>query len=193
MHAVAAFVCSVTCDLIQPVVPVRLRRAGVLFPTMRRLLKLMHVIGAVAVAGGLAAFMLMLTHGPGPDDIDAYAAVRRAVSVISSWIIVPGMGLGLLSGLLSLAVHRPFRRARWVWVKLGSGLAIVTLTLFGVDATARRAAETATRAAAGDVSMTDLQNAVADPWLAWWLLLALVTANVSMAVWRPRLGQHGVL
>ncbi len=160
---------------------------------MRRLLKFLHVIGAVGVTGGLATFMLMLTHGPGPDSVDAYAAVRRAVSAVSTWIIVPGMGLVVLSGLLSLTVHPPFRRARWVWVKLASGLAVVALTLVSLDWTARKAAEVATQASAGAISVADMQSAIADPWVAWWTLLILAAVNVSMAVWRPRLGQRGVL
>ncbi len=153
----------------------------------------MHVIGAVAIGGGLAAFMLMLTHGPAPEDIAAYAAVRRSVSVVSSWIVMPGMVLVLLSGLLALAVHRPFRRARWVWVKLGAGFIVAALTLISVDIPAQDAADLAARAAAGQISVTDMQSATSDPWPAWWLLLTLASTNLVMAVWRPRLGQHGVL
>ena len=160
---------------------------------MRRLLKLLHVIGATGIAGGLAAFMLMLNYSPAPADIDAYAAVRRSVSVVSGWIVVPGTALVLLSGLLALAVHRPFRRARWVWVKLGAGFVVAALTLVSVDTASRRAADAATRAAAGDISLADMQSAISDPWLVWWLLLCLACINVVMAVWRPRLGQRGVL
>ncbi len=156
-------------------------------------MKLLHVVGAVGIAGGLAAFMLILTHGPAPDAIDAYATVRRSAAIVSSWIIVPGMGLTLISGLLALAVHRPFRRARWVWVKTASGLAIVALIVASVDVTARSAADLAARAASGNIAIADLRAAIQDPWLAWWLLLALAVVNIIMAVWRPRLGQRGVL
>ncbi len=160
---------------------------------MRRFLKLLHVIGATGTAGGLAAVMLILTYGPPPGDIDAYAALRQSVLVLSGWIVAPGTALVVLSGLLALAAHGPFRRARWVWVKLGAGIVVAALTLVSVGATSRRAADAASRAAAGEISLADLQNTINDPWLAWWLLLCLATTNVVMAVWRPRLGQRGVL
>lgn len=160
---------------------------------MRLFLKFLHVSGAISFCGGMAAFILILTYGPGPESLDAYAAVRRSVATISSWTIVPGMGLVLISGLLMLAIHPPYQRARWVWVKLASALAVVKLTLVAVDSSARQAAEAATLAASGEINAVEMTAAINDSWVAWWILLGLGTVNVSMAVWRPRLGQRGVL
>lgn len=162
-------------------------------PTMRQFLKFMHVIGAVSVTGGLAAFMLILNHGPGPDALDAYATVRRSAALVSAWIIVPGVALTAISALLAIATHRPFRRARWVWAKAATAIAVLALTLASVDMTARSAATTAAMAAGGELGTDELRASIRDPWPAWWLLLGLVGSNVVLAVWRPRLGQRGVL
>ena len=133
--------------------------------------------------------MLVLAAGPDISDVDAYAALRTSLDSVSSWIIVPSMGLVTTSGLLAMGIHFPFQSAPWVWIKAISGLLIFEATLASVDAPASRAATAAAKAAAGEIDVAELTALVQDKWVAWWVLLALATINVAFAIWRPRFGR----
>jgi hypothetical protein len=156
---------------------------------MRKLLKFLHTTGAIAFTGGLGTFMLVLAAGPDIASVDAYAALRHSLEVVSAWIIVPSMGLVTVSGLLAMGVHFPFQNAPWVWIKALSGVLIFEATLASVDAPAERAATAAARAAAGEIDIAELTALVQDKWVAWWVLLALAAINVVFAIWRPRFGR----
>lgn len=149
-------------------------------------MKFLHTIGAIGLAGGLSTFMLVLATGPDIHDLGAYAALRTSLDAVSNWIIVPSMALVTTSGLLAMAVHHPFQNMLWVWIKALSGVLIFEATLGSIDAPARRAAEAAARAAAGEIRVSELATLVEDKWVAWWVLLFLAAANVVFAIWRPR-------
>ncbi|MDJ0940816.1 MAG: hypothetical protein QNJ00_13730 [Woeseiaceae bacterium] len=153
---------------------------------MRRFLKFLHTAGAIGVAGGLAAFMLMLSAAPEIGATPEYATVRSTLALVSRWLILPSMALVFLSGILSMAVHFPFQNALWVWIKLGAGFLIFESMLATIDAPARDAALAATRAVAGEIDAAELAREVVDRWGAWWTILVLAILNVALAVWRPR-------
>jgi hypothetical protein len=126
----------------------------------------------------------MLVPGENPD---AFAAIRRGIHVLAEWVILPSLLLALVSGLLSIAVHRPFMNLGWPWLKALLGLAMFEGTLLAVQSNARRGAELATKALAGDgdpVLLTELlhheRNGV-------WTIVALSVVNILLGVWRPRL------
>ena len=153
---------------------------------MRKLMKFLHTLGALAVGGGLAAFMMLAHYGPQLAVTPEYLALREGLDQLASWIILPGMALVMLSGVLSMAVHFPFQNATWVWIKLLCGFLILESMLATLDAPARKAAVAARSALDGEISVLELEAAVKDSWLAWWVLLTLALANVALAVWRPR-------
>lgn len=159
---------------------------------MRKLMKFLHTVGAIGLIGGLGTFMLALASGPAMTDLGAYAALRASLDAVSTWIIVPSMGLVTTSGLLAMAVHYPFMDAPWVWIKAVSGVLIFEATLGGIDAPAERAAEASARALAGEIDIAEMALLIEDKWIAWWVLLGLGTANVVLAIWRPRFGRKKV-
>lgn len=159
---------------------------------MRRLMKFLHTLGAIGLAGGLGTYMMVLAAGPDVVDVDAYAALREGLAQVSGWIIVPSMGLVTTSGLLAMAVHHPFQNAPWVWMKAISGVLIFEATLGSVDGPAERAADAAARAVAGEIDAARLAILVDDRWVAWWVLLGLAFANVVFAIWRPRFSRKTV-
>ena len=55
-----------------------------------------------------------------------------------------------------------------------------------IDAPARRAAEAANRALAGELSNAELVASIESPWGAWWVILVLAAVNVVLAIWKPR-------
>ncbi len=153
---------------------------------MRKLMKFFHTAGSLGVAGGLAAFMLILHFGPPVGVTAEYANLRNSVDALSSYIILPSMAVVMLSGVLSMAVHFPFQSATWVWIKLLVGFLILESMLATIDAPARDAAAAAREALLGNLSADELSSSVNDRWFAWWVLLSLALGNVGLAIWRPR-------
>lgn len=158
---------------------------------MRRFLKFLHTASAIGLAGGLAAYMLVLAAMPDDISLETLLAVRESLAVVANWLILPSMVVVLTSGLLAMGVHFPFHNAPWVWVKAISGVLIFEATLGAVDAPAQHAVAAANRAIAGDIETAELARLVRDEWGAWWALLGLSAANVAIAIWRPRFGLRG--
>ena len=158
---------------------------------MRRLLKFLHTMSAIGITGGLAAYMLVLANAPEIDSLEAHAALRHSLAMVSKWLILPSMLVVVLSGLLAIAAHFPFAEAPWVWAKALAGILVFEATLMSIDGPAQRAAEISANAVAGEVDPAQLASLMQDEWGAWWILLALFTANVVLAIWRPRFGLRG--
>lgn len=153
---------------------------------MRRTLKFAHTISAIGLAGGLAAYMLVIAATPEVTSLEAHASLRASLAVVAKWLILPSMLIVLVSGLLAMAVHYRFQEMPWVWIKALSGILIFEATLASVDAPAQQAAAATARAVAGEIDAATLKSLVRDEWVAWWILLALSAANVILAIWRPR-------
>ena len=153
---------------------------------MKKLLKFLHLVASAGLLGGLATYLVLAMLVPG-ENPDSFAAIRRGIHVLAEWVILPSLLLALVSGLLSIAVHRPFMNLGWPWLKALLGLAMFEGTLLAVQSNARRGAELATKALAGDgdpVLLTELlhheRNGV-------WTIVALSVVNILLGVWRPRL------
>ncbi len=153
---------------------------------LRKTMKALHTLGAIGMAGGIAALMLLINAGPEPAASTEYLAVRVAAYDISRILILPSMALVFLSGLLAMAVHFPYQNALWVWLKLGAGFLIFESMLATIDAPARKAVDAVRAAMAGDVAPSELPTRVQDAWGAWWVILILAALNVVLAIWRPR-------
>jgi hypothetical protein len=153
---------------------------------LKRLLKIMHEIGAVGVMGAFAACLVLVVKGP-TQPLVAYAAVRQAIAAITQWLLLPSLVLVLLSGLLAIAATSAFHNAAWAWVKALLGLSVFEGTLVTINASARRAAELAAMAANGQGDPAQLAQTLRTEWGGLWLMLALSLINIVLAVWRPRL------
>lgn len=154
---------------------------------MKRLIKIFHSLAGIGFAGGLAAYMLVLSTAPEINATSDYAALRTALDAIASWMIMPSMLLVVTSGLLAMALHYPFHDAPWVWFKAATGLLIFEASLMSIDAPAERAAVAAARAVNGEIDTATLAGLVSDEWKAMWALLVLAAVNVILAIWRPRI------
>jgi hypothetical protein len=153
---------------------------------LKRLLKILHEIGAVGVTGSFAACLVLLLEGP-TQPLVAYAAVRQAIAAITQWLLLPSLAIVLLSGLLAIAATSAFHNAAWAWAKALLGLSMFEGTLVTVNSTARRAAELAAMAVKGQGDAALLAQVQRTEWGGLWLLLALSLVNILLAVWRPRL------
>lgn len=155
---------------------------------LSKLLKSLHELGAVGVVGSLAACLVLVATAPTHSAV-GYAAVRESIAALAKWLLVPSLGIVLVSGLLAIAANRAFHNAVWAWVKALLGVSMFEGTLLTISASARRAADLSALAASGHADPAQLAEVVRTEWGGLWLLISLSVANILLAVWRPRLGR----
>ncbi len=153
---------------------------------MRKALKFLHTLGASAYAGALLAYAVILTYAP-QGTPRAYADMRASIDVICSYLLVPSLGIVLVSGLLAMAAHKPFLDLRWVWFKAVLGIGTFEGTLVVISGRARSASELAADIAAGKADQAALSSVIASEWGGLIVIGALAVANIVLGVWRPAL------
>lgn len=152
----------------------------------KRTVKFIHSLAAIGMLGAIGVHLILLIHAP-VDDLQAYAALRAAIGVITKWVLLPSLGLVLVSGLLSMAVHQPFQEQRWVWVKALLGISVFEGTLGAIQATSQRAVGLSAKVAAGEAESAAMAQLLRHEWLGLWAIMVLAIANVALATWRPSL------
>ncbi|MFP4130168.1 MAG: DUF2269 family protein [Halorhodospira sp.] len=153
---------------------------------LKKTLKILHTLGSIGLTGAVAAHLVLLGMAPGPEAIQEHAVVRGAIAEISGWLLLPSLAAVLLSGLLSMALYRPFREAGWVWLKAILSLSVAGSILIHVHGTAIRSAEATQAAADGEIPLDRIPQYVHNEALVLWLILLVCIANVVLGVWRPR-------
>lgn len=143
--------------------------------------KALHEIASIGFGGGLAA-CLVINLAANRASPTAFIAARHVYAAIAQYVLIPSMGVVVVSGLIALAATRAYLDAGWAWVKALLGLSVFEATLVIVGSS-RTQADMA--AAAADPALLDtLLRSERNTLL---LLIALSVANVVLAVWRPRL------
>ena len=153
---------------------------------MRRTLKFLHTLGAIGLTGALAAQIVLLSRLPAPGSLAEYAALRGAMGALAEWILLPSLGITLVSGLLAMSMTHAFHNAGWAWLKLALGVSMFEGTLITVQGPAQKEAELSARAVAGDLNPAQLGQAMQAEWNSVWIVLAIAVVNVLLGVWRPR-------
>ncbi len=151
---------------------------------MRKTLKILHTLSSGGLIGGLAAYMILLIAAP-QDTPAAYADLRRTVQAISDYVLIPSLGVALISGLIAMAVHKPYHDKAWVWFKFLLGLPLFQGTLVHVAGQSAHAEKVAQQVVEG-ASPDKLEAAIAGEWLGLWVIMALCVAQVILGIWRPR-------
>ncbi|MCA9550836.1 MAG: hypothetical protein KC933_12450 [Myxococcales bacterium] len=153
---------------------------------MKKLLKFLHELGTVGLMGAAAAQLIYATHAAdlGPAE---YAAARQGILLMTKLLLMPSLVLVIVSGLLAMGLHQPFHNADWVWIKALMTPLVFEGTLIAVQGPAQTAAALAARIAEGDLAAREtLQGVLRHETGGLWVILVLSTANVLLAVWRPR-------
>jgi hypothetical protein len=154
----------------------------------RKILKIAHTIAACGIIGGLVCYMVILLYAP-QDTALRYADIRQTIDTLCRYVLLPSLAIALISGLLSMAVHRPFQDTMWAWIKALLGIGMFEGTLAIVHAKADTAARLSLKIAeaTGDTAALNdsLSAAIASEWTTLWAILALSVANVVLGVWRP--------
>jgi len=153
---------------------------------MRKTVKILHTVASAGLIGGLMAYMVLLLQGT-PETPARYAELRGSISDVSNYLLLPSLAIALISGLLSMVVHKPYMEKRWVWVKAALGILMFKGVLTIVSAKADYATSLATRLANGEDTAQALNAMLLNEWLTVIAILAISIANVVLGVWRPRL------
>jgi uncharacterized membrane protein len=156
---------------------------------MKKFLKIVHQIAAAGLLGALSAYLVLVLKAPGETPTE-FAAIRHGIQLVSKWIVMPSLLLVLVSGLLSMAVHRPFMNAGWVWLKAVLGISMFEGTLLAVQSNAERGARLASRALEGAGDPAQLADLLRHERAGLWTIVLLSIANVVIGVWRPRLARR---
>lgn len=156
---------------------------------MRKTMKFLHTMAAIGFTGAIAALLVLHASLPDPSELERFATLRVAMGAVAEWMLLPSMGLVLVSGLLSFAVTPAFQNAGWVWAKLASGVIVFESTLVYVQAPMQRAAERAVAALNGETPAAELGATLQPEWFSFWIIGAVAVANVVLGVWRPRFGR----
>jgi hypothetical protein len=130
--------------------------------------------------------MIVLIKAP-HETASTYADVRQTISALCNYLLLPSLAVALVTGLLSMAVHRPFQDQRWVWIKAVLGLSMFESTLAVIQSKANYAAAVSAKIAAGEAAAGALATALATEWTTLSAILTLSIANIVLGVWRPRL------
>ncbi len=156
---------------------------------MRQLMKFMHTVSSAGIVGGIFAYALILTYSPQASAQD-YAAMRQTIEAVCNYMLMPALGISLVTGLLALAVHRPFQELRWVWVKALLGISMFEATLAIIQIKGADAARISAKIAAGEPLQADLAATIASEWTTLFAILAISIANYVLGVWRPPLAMR---
>jgi hypothetical protein len=157
---------------------------------MRKTIKILHSLASCGLIGGLAAYMIVLLWAPQATP-DQYADIRQTIAALSDYVLIPSLGVALVTGLVAMMVQRAFQDMRWVWVKAVLGLAMFEATLAVIQSKAAYAAQVSRQIADGaetqEALTAALNAALSSEWTSLIAIMALSVAQVVLGVWRPAL------
>ncbi|MDP3493283.1 MAG: hypothetical protein Q8R82_09210 [Hyphomonadaceae bacterium] len=153
---------------------------------MRKATKILHTLASCGLIGALLGYIVILLAAP-QETPAAYANARAAIAALCNYLLLPSLGIALMSGLFSMVVHPPFREQRWAWLKALLGLTMFEATLGIINAKAGAAAALSARIAAGEPQQKALADAIANEWGSLTAIMVISVANVVVGIWRPRL------
>jgi len=159
---------------------------------MRRMLKFLHVLGAIGMTGALICHAALLANAPDPASLSDHAQVRADIALLSRWVLLPSLAVTVISGLLALGFNKALHDAGWAWLKALLGVVVFEGTLLGVQGPAEKAARVATARLEGTLDEAAAAGLMHSEWGALWVILSLAVANIVLGVWRPRLGRRSL-
>ena len=158
---------------------------------MRKVLKILHTLASCGLLGGLAAYMIVLMWAP-QASAQQFADVRRTISALCDYVLIPSLAVALVTGLVAMMVHRAFQEMRWVWLKALMGFALFEATLAVVQSKAGAAASLSAQVLEGAATRESIDAVLSAEWTTLFALTALSVAQVVVGVWRPPLKSRRV-
>ena len=155
---------------------------------MRQTMKFFHTLSSCGLIGALTGYAIVLLYAPA-DTSATYADMRQTISALCNDLLLPSLGVALVTGLLSMAVHPPFQEKRWAWVKALLGIGMFEATLAIIQSKATTAAIVSRKIADGTAEPGALASALSTVWSSLAALMTISIANIVLGVWRPRLAK----
>ena len=152
---------------------------------MRKFVKFLHTLAACGMIGAGAGYLILLHYGP-HETASQYASTRQAISALCDYLLVPSLGIVLVSGFVSMLAHKPYQQKGWVWIKALTTIGVFEATLAVVQSKATYGADIALKIAKGEADVSAL-NELNGEWGAISIVLGLAITNVLIGVWRPRI------
>lgn len=154
--------------------------------SVRKAVKICHTVAAGGLIGGLSAEIVLLSTAE-ISTVDEFVWLRGTITAIGNYVLLPSLAIGLISGFLSMIVHRPFMDAGWAWIKAAIGILMFKgiLTIIGDKAAAGE--RLSQEIAAGASLQNSLKAMMSYEWATLWVVLGISVANVVIGVWRPRI------
>lgn len=148
-------------------------------------------MGAIGMLGSMVCLMVVLALMVDPnDDLTTYAAQRGVMNAVAGWILLPALGITIVSGLLSMAVVKGYHNAGWAWLKLATGVVMFEGTLLAIQGPIEAESLRLARVLEEEgVGVIDLAATATAEWQSLWVLAAVAVANVGLGIWRPRFGR----
>ncbi len=138
------------------------------------------------MVGALVGAIILLEFVP-QETPQSYADMRRSLAILGDYMLLPSLGLVLVSGVLAIAATPAYINKGWALAKAFFGIIMFKGGLHVVGAHSHYADQLASRLEAGEViPATDLAGALPYEDLLLWTMLVLSVANIVLAIWRPR-------
>jgi hypothetical protein len=153
---------------------------------MRRLVKFLHSMGAIGLMGSMASLMVLMHEVPPTSALAGYALIYGAMAKIVGWIFLPSLALTLMPGLLAIGITPAFHNAGWAWAKLATGVLVFEGCLVDIVGPIQEEARRSASALAGHLDPSTLAGAASGVRGSLWVMMVVATANVVLAIWRPR-------
>ncbi len=153
---------------------------------MRRFLKFLHTMGAIGLMGAMSALIILVILSPEPTELEKYSMYREIMGKVAEWLLLPSLGLVLLSGMWSMALTSAYINAGWVWLKLATGILVFKGVLISIQGPAEQEAELSAKALAGNLDPTLLGQRLSEEWIVLWVMMVVAVANVVLGIWRPK-------
>jgi len=134
----------------------------------------------------MAALLVALIQMRGVESSTDMYLVVSLMDRIARWILLPSLGLTLVSGLLAMAAVPAYHGAGWVWAKLATGVLTFEGSLMAIQGPVQSLAEEAAMSATASAAYVippDQMDALHGSLVT---LMAVAVVNIALGIWRPR-------
>ena len=158
---------------------------------MRKFYKFAHTIGAIGLMGGMLCLLVILYSLPQPSaDPQGFLRSTDVADSIARIILLPSLGVTLVSGLLAIGANPALHNAGWAWFKLATGILLFEGGLVTVQGPIQRAAMVTEEVVNAGGELAALAGVYGSAKGSIIVLIGVAVVNVVLGVWRPKFGRR---
>ena len=158
---------------------------------MRKFYKFAHTIGAIGLMGGMLCLLVVLYSLPQTTaDPQGFLRSTDVADSIARIILLPSLGVTLVSGLLAIGANPALHSAGWAWFKLATGILLFEGGLVTVQGPIQRAAIVTEDVVNAGGDLATLAGVYGSAKGSIIVLIGVAVINVVLGVWRPKFGRR---